>query len=984
MFSTNQISKAVRLALIFGVSSGFAFSQHVLAQSTGESAAEEVDRTERIQVTGSRIKRTDMETAQPVLTISSEDIARSGLTSVGDILREISTNGASLGLQTNNGNTSGVVRVDLRNCGANRSLVLVNGRRWVANLNGAVDISTIPLAAIKRMEVLKDGASSVYGTDAICGVVNVITNDDFDGAEVTVYQGVTSESDGKRESYAMTVGSSSARSSVLFSASYVKQEPILGGDREISSVPIFGLPANVSSTGGRASPTTPYGQFNVGGTSFTLDPNKPGCLPNQRCTAIGDFRPYNGATDGYNFAPVNYIQQPSETISLYLQGTYNLTDNLRSKTEILFNQRSSEAQLAAQPFGGAPMRISANNVYNPFGVDIAGATFRPLKAPRSFQAEVDTWRFGTGFEGEFDAAGRMFNWDVGYVYSESSNLQMKRGFFSSTRMTTALGPSFIDSNGVARCGTAAAPIAGCVPFNLFGGPDGVTDAMLGYVQVDPRNVEFQKMHDYTANIGTDLFELPAGPVSAVVGAEVRRESGYSSPDPLTAAGQVLNDNAFQPTAGGYSLREIYGEAVLPILRDAVYADSLDLSLSTRYSDYSTFGSTTNSSVKLSYRPFEELLVRASYGEGFRAPSISELFLGNSDSRPAATDPCTNNSQAYTTNQAVRDRCAAQGVPATYRQQGAQLRSTIGGNADAQPETATTRVVGFVYSPNFVDGLGISVDWYSIRIENSLGTNSAGGILNNCYVAGIQSFCDLISRDFTGSLGNIGEISNIIQTTTNFIGGLETEGLDVNVDYRFSTELGNWRVSWDNAYVNYYGNVGKIPYGSVTPDGTISAGNVIGELAGASSGGGSRNRLKSNLTLAWNMNDFFASVTAQYMSKQIESCANITNAANSLGRPELRALCSNPDNERPIFAFVPGSITETVATVRPAPENKLGSVVYLDAQFGWESPWNSRFTVGVRNLLDKDPPLAFSAFANTFEPSYRTPGRFFYASVTQRF
>ena len=569
----SNIAFAVKCALSMGPLALLA------APAVAQQAAEgETAKVERIEVTGSRIKRTDMETAQPVLTISSEDIARSGLTSVGDILKEISTNGASLGLQTNNGNTSGVVRVDLRNCGANRSLVLVNGRRWVSNLNGAVDISTIPLAAIKRMEVLKDGASSIYGTDAICGVVNVITNDDFDGAEVTAYQGVTSDNDGKRESYSLTMGSSSARSSVLFSASYVKQEPILGGDREIAAVPIFGLPANVSSTGGRASPTTPYGQFNVGGTNFTLDPSRPGCLPNQVCNARDDFRPYNGAIDGYNFAPVNYLQQPSETVSLYLQGTYNLTDNVRSKTEILYNQRTSEAQLAAQPFGGAPMRVSANSVYNPFRVDIAGASFRPLKAPRSFAAEVDTWRFGTGLEGEFDTVGRTFNWDVGYVYSDSTNLQMKRGFFSSSRMTTALGPSFIDSSGVARCGTAAAPIAGCVPFNLFGGPDGVTDAMLAYVQVDPRNVEFQKMHDYTANIGTDLFELPAGAVSVVVGGEIRRESGYSSPDPLTAAGLVLNDNAFQPTAGGYGLKEVYGETVIPILRDAPFANSLELSL----------------------------------------------------------------------------------------------------------------------------------------------------------------------------------------------------------------------------------------------------------------------------------------------------------------------------------------------------------------------------------------------------------------------
>jgi len=979
-----KVAKAVRLAIAFGAVSATTMS--ALAQEQ-EAATE--PKVERIEVTGSRIKRTDMETAQPVLVVSAEDIARSGLVSVGDILKEIATNGASLGLQTNNGNTNGVVRVDLRNCGSNRTLVLVNGQRWVSNINGAVDISTIPLAAIKQMEVLKDGASSIYGTDAICGVVNIITNNDFEGVQVSAYNGEYSEGDGKRESYTVTIGTTSAKGSVLFSANYTQQGEVMGGDREISSVPIFGLPARVSSAGGRASPTTPNGQFR--GTkdgvtgSYTLRDGAEGCLPNQDCTDLTDFKLYDANTDGYNFAPVNYLVQPSETRSVYMLANYELHDNVRLRVDGLYNNRSSAAQLAAQPLGG--LAISADNVYNPFGTAITGASFRPIVAPRVFNADNTTWRFGATLEGNFDLADRTFDWDVGYVYSDNSFTQLKTGFFNSTRMATALGPSFIDANGVARCGTAAAPITAnnCTPFNIFGGENGVTPEMLAYVGVEPRNLEFSKMTDYSGNIGTELFDLPAGAVSAVIGTEVRRESGFTNPDPLTVAGQVLGDNAATPTSGGFKLTEYYGEVVLPLLADIPMVEMLELSLSTRYSDYSNFGSTTNSSYKLSYRPMEELLVRASYGEGFRAPSIQELYQGQNDSRPAATDPCSSNSVPYQQNADVRARCAAAGVPVNFVQRDPQFRAKVGGNPDVLPEEAKTKVFGLVYSPHFVENLGISVDWYNIELENAIGARTAGYIANACYVTGIQSYCNLLSRDFTGNLnGNPGEISNVLSLNQNFVGGLEREGVDINVDYRFSTDYGSFRVNWDTAIMLYEGDLGQPANGELNADGDISSGNLVGEYAANSSGGGARNKVKSNVSLSWTKDAWTASITAQYLSSMTEDCRNIITAATGLGQPELRDLCSSPDDTRTLYAFRPGT-TEVVATPDQAyATNKIDSVVYFDVQLGWTAPWDTQFTVGIRNLFDKEPPLAFSAFANTYDPTYRLPGRFGYVSMSHKF
>lgn len=980
MFTNTKVTHAVRLALVFGATSTAVMSANAAAQQ-----AEEAKKVERIEVTGSRIKRTDMETAQPVLAISQEDIARTGLVSVGDVLKEISTNGAALGLQTNNGNSLGVSRVNLRNCGSNRTLVLVNGRRWVADLGGAVDVSTIPLAAIRSIEVLKDGASSVYGTDAICGVVNVITKNDFDGAEVSAYNGQTSFEDGKRETYSATFGSSTEKSNVLLNVSYTKQESIMAADREISAVPIYGLPANVSNPG-RASPTTPYGNFSVDGKTYTLTQGKAGCVANKFCdpSKVSDFKVYNFATDGYNFAPVNYIQQPSENMSLYTQAGYAITDTLNLKVEALYNERTSESQLAAQPMGGAAMAVSKDNMYNPFKKDISGATFRPIVAARSFGAESDTWRFGASLDGEFELTDRTFVWDVAATYSDNQMVQAKQGFLNAERVRTALGPSFVNSAGVATCGTAASPIAGCVPFNLFGGPEGVTPEMMKYVSVDPRDLYFSKMWDYSGNISTDLIELPAGMLAVNVGTEIRREFGYSSPDPLTAAGQVLNDNAFTPTKGGFNLKEVYAEVRVPLLSDMAYVESLDFEAATRYSDYSSFGDTTNNSYKLTYRPNTELLIRASFNEGFRAPSISDLYSGLRDSRPQAQDPCSIDSNAYKLP-GVKERCIASGVSASFKQKDPQLRQILGGNELTQPETSESVSTGFVYSPEWIDGLGFSMDWYKIEISNFISSLGVGDILTRCYTQGIDSACALVQRDMSGSLnGNPGEISRILSTTANFKGGSHIEGIDWNVDYRFETTAGTWRVNWDSAYVIYNGDLGKLRDGEVTADGVISSGNSAGYLTAASSGGGTTFRLKSNVTLSWSKDDWSASLTANYQSKQDESCVNVTSVAANLNRPELRALCSAPDQKANTYAFKPGTL-EVVATAnQPEPRNMLDAVTYLDGQVGWTAPWNGDITVGVRNLLDKEPPISYSAFANSFDPNYRTPGRFYYVSYTQKF
>ena len=985
----HPLSSAVRFALsataagLLGVAALPAFAQDAPA-----AAGSDTTQLDRIEVLGSRIRRSEGETALPVLSLNRQDIERTGLTQLADILRDLSVNGPSLSLNTNNGNTSGNSSVNLRNCQSNRTLVLVNGRRWVSGngLDGTVDLSSIPLAAVERIDVLKDGASALYGSDALCGVINVQTRSDFDGALFQAYNGQYDEGDGKREQYAFTLGGASERWSGLLNMSYTEQGAVSAGDRDISAVPLFGFPANVS-TPGRASPTGPYGNFNVTGFgNIILDPARTGCRVNQVCGPAQrpDFRTYNFLTDGYNFAPDNYLSQPQKMYSLFGQSTYELTDAVRFSTEVFYNNRVGEAQLAAQPL--SPLTISAQSVYNPFGVNITGGSFRPINFPRLYGQEQDTWRFSGGFDGSFEIGERYFYWDAGYTYAENRQLQPKNGFYFTTRVNQATGPSFID-NGVARCGTPGAVIAGCVPLNVMGGPAGFTQEMYDWIAVSPKNVQRSSSESFVANLSGDLFELPAGQLSFAAGIEHRTEEGSSEPDPLTAANLVLGDNPFLPTRGSYKVDEVFAEIQIPVLADAVFAKSLDLSVAARYSDYSNFGDTTNPKLGIRWQPTDAVLVRGSWGEGFRAPSVAELFAGQATGRPAFSDPC---SASLNPSAATRTQCAATGVPAGFNSQLSQTFATTGGNPLLQPETSVSKTLGVVYSPTWAEGLEMYLDWYSIEINDAIGSLATATIIRECYIELNQSSCALITRDTTGAVnGNPGEISGILATNINFIGGLETEGYDFGASYRFDTnDWGSFQLRLDNTYVAYYGDVGKPERGELNPDGRISSGNVVGTLPTGSSAGAPRHRLRSNLNAIWQMGEFTVSATVEYRSRVRESCNNVFNTATALGNinPSFRDLidqCSDPTRLIDVYRFRPGtSIIEAVPTLQPS--NMLGGTTYTHLQGTWSAPWDGRVTLGVRNLFDKDPPFSSDAFANSYDAQYLIPGRFFYLNYEQTF
>ncbi|MCS3807656.1 TonB-dependent receptor [Xanthomonas sp. 4461] len=946
---SNKLRDAVVLALVVGVA------------GTGTAIAQEAGTTnlDKIEVTGSRIKRADVETSQPVFSMSRQQIESQGLTSIGDVIQNISSGGSALNSNVNNGG-NGETRVNLRNLGSNRTLVLVNGRRWVGGtgLGGAVDLNTIPTAAVERIEVLKDGASTIYGSDAISGVVNIILRQNFDGAEANAYFGQYDKGDGSRESYDFTIGSTGDRWHATLGVGYVKEEPVWAGDREISAVPVFGA---VAGTGN--STTIPGGRFGIFGQTGTNPTTGAPTFGATRFNGTPGFSITNNggttsrnytAADSYNFAPANYLVTPQERKSVFADAGLSITDNVRFKTTVTYNERESSQILAPMPVvlgrsapgtNGADIVISASNIYNNTGRDIDYIQYRAEETGgRIFTQNVKTFGFSGAFEGDFEVGQRFFNWEAGMFYGKNDQTDRTTGLFNISALRNALGPSFVDASGVARCGTAASTIDGCVPMNMLSGPGSLTPEMLGYAGFNAHDLYGYEQKTYFGNIGGELFDLQGGAFAFSFGAEHREESGFDDPDALINSGDTTG-NARTATNGGYKLDEAYLELAVPLLADLPGAQLLDFSLATRYSDYSNFGDTTNSKFGFRWKPITDLMIRGNWSQGFRAPSINELFQGVSDTFEDVRDPCAGSFSDGSVNGTRPGSCGA--VPA-YAQANPQVRTATGGNPNLQPETSTSKTLGFVYSPGWVTGLDISLDWWNIEIEDAIDTQTVQETLDSCYLAGIANACSLIQREPTG------EVSNLLAVPNN-IARIEAEGYDLTVGYRLpDTAWGSFSVVWDSTYMSKF--VVEKPLQD--PETRV----------GLYRGGSARDnnwRIRSNLMLNWELGDIGGSASMRYYSSQVENCtgANVATPAN------VALLCSDPNR---------------VTSAGAAPRNHVPSVTYTDLAAYWKAPWNARVTVGVNNAFDRDPPQAATAFANSFDSQYEIPGRFYYMRYTQKF
>ncbi|TDK29588.1 TonB-dependent receptor [Luteimonas terrae] len=929
------------------------------AQESSASGTTELD---RIQVTGSRIRKVDVENAQPIQTISRTEIENQGFQSVGDILQNIAATGSpalSRSSPLSSGESPGGTYVDLRNLGPERTLVLLNGRRLGVNNDGLQDLATIPSSAVERIEVLKDGASSLYGSDAIAGVINVITRRNFDGAEMNAYVGQYGEGDGQTQSFDFTIGSTGERSSIIFGAQYDKEEPVWAKDRFWSIDTYPGQPAYsytvVGQVGNIRNPANPaqWLVLNPGGDPTNLD----------------DYRPQVGGANGdtSNAAEQMMVRTGMERTSIYTSADFDLTDNVRFRADGSFNRRETDVQVAGYPYQSAAVDvqtpISADSYFNPTG-EALDFRRRGWEVPRTTQRRLDTYRFSGVFEGSFEVGEKFFDWDAGYLFTRGDATIRGRGDFNKLAVAQAVGPSFLNSDGVVQCGSAANPIplADCTPWapQLSEGPNSLSneDIQRRFFLMENATSE-TTTHNYFANLSGTIATLPAGDLAFAAGLENRRVNGRYSPDAFAQTGNSTN-LAAQETSGGYSVNEGYIELDIPLLADVPGAQELALNVASRYSDYDVFGDTTNSKASFRWRPIDDVLVRGTWAEGFRAPAVSDLYGGTGQTFDWYADPCDTVSGSAANNPAVYARCAAdiagyanftypddedgnvgfqqtgQGGTLAYAgQTGTPFLS--GSNPDLTPETSVSRSLGIVYSPNFVQGLGVSLDWWKTRIDNVVTSFTASGILADCYIYGIDSQCGYFTRDENG-------VVNTLTRTGRNAGYWEVEGYDFEVNYALpETSVGNFAVNWATTYYSDFG---------------VKSDNTENTVVSPQVSFGSTFRMRSVASLNWDLGDFGATWTARYFSSIKEECYFST-------------MCNNPDyvdfqgNEFPI--------------------NKTGSNTFNDVQVRWRAPWNATISVGVNNVFDRVGPVLYTQPNSGF--SYYGGfdiGRFTYMKYQQRF
>ncbi|MEZ4363501.1 MAG: TonB-dependent receptor [Kofleriaceae bacterium] len=927
-----------------------------------EAEAEASD--EVIVVTGSAIERRELTTAAPVSVVDKADLEASGLSTVGDILQNLPAQSNGINAQANNGG-DGSTRINLRGLGSARTLTLVNGRRVVPGGTGAdssVDINAIPLAVIERVEVLKDGASAIYGSDAIGGVVNIITRTDLNGSEATIYTGSTTRGDGFGYDLSLVSGTTSKKGNILFSAGYQSQEPVFAGDRSFSDHDKeFDYELKESSNSGSVS--APYGfidayRIDTDGDGMPEDDGVNLCgleddgTPIQYCRRGGpnEFIPFSFPDDFYNYQPENYLLTPSERYNVFSTGAYKLTNNVRAFFEGSYINRKSDQRLAPEPFSANRAPISAASVYNPTGYTLQGYNRRLIEfGPRRSLENVDTFRMVAGFDGsvpESIPGIADWKWELSYNFGRTQATTENRGNLINSRVANALGPSYFDANGVARCGTPEATIRGCVPLNLLAGADAkaVTQEMIDYTTYTGISSGYNRQQTVLASMHGRLAKTPwGGDIALAVGADYREEGGGFTPDPLTATGDTTG-NASAPTDGSYSVKEGYAElSAVPVVGMGA-VKWLEVNVAARAFDYDTFGSGATWKVGGLFRTVAGLGFRGTYSTAFRAPSVAALYGGLSDSFPGVKDPCDTTppgrpagSPPVVLDPIAARRCAEQGVPTNAAFRTSQQRAIVGGNPNLSEETANVLTAGVVFEPPMVKGLALTIDYFNVDIQKAIQALGAGVILSNCYSRDLDQFCDKIHRNAAQGY-RIDFIDNAIDN----VGGNATSGIDFSISYDHTYSFGRLRHSFEGTYLNSY-----------DIDNTIQTFSAKGNYDF-----GVFPDLKTNFTTSWAKDGLSAGLNIRFIS----------------GYDECKDLDCN-------------GLAEEDAATRAENTRKVPSNITTDIFAGYQikSPAGvTSLSVGMNNVLDQDPPLIYDGFYADSDPDYDFLGRFVYARLSQQF
>lgn len=827
MFTNNKLSKAVRLAMMFGAASTLAFAGTVAAQENNEEEAKKDEKAERIQVVGSRIRTDGLDSATPVTVISASIAQEQGLNTLGELLRT-STIAAgsdqlisaySVGFVTAGG--SGAESISLRGLGANRTLVLLNGRRaGPAGARGQVsafDMNALPISAIERVEILKDGASSLYGSDAVAGVINIITKRD-DVANITVSGSKPFDSGGETYRVNGTYGETFDRGSWRVIADYNVNTGLVRDDREY-----FNCNTRLlfdATTGALADPIDPrtgqahcngsgYGLFNLSGGRLQYDytnfgfPNagstftSPGTNPaNQPLTAPAGwyYAGWNKETDGWLDGQHPFQRQAtmipeSKVGSVYFQGNYDLNDNVSVFGELLHSQRKTKSrnvrQLFSQDGGGNGGYLPVTAIPGWAGT----ASVLPVAISNHFSNDttIDYTRGVVGFEAELG------EWLMNFSYQRTFNNGTYR---SDIFLRDAVHKSQRVLRGEACEGVTPLSQRPCYAVEWFdkdflnGNPSqGARDFLFG----EETGNTYYKQDTLDVYVTGDLFELPAGMVGTAYGLSYQTDFIKDTPGAETLRGNSHGLTGAGITTGRSSTKAVFGELVIPLLRDLPFAQRVELTTSGRWTDVNTYGSGNTYKAGLNWTITDNWRVRASRGTSFRAPALFELFLDNQTGFLGQTiDPCVN--WIESSNELLKTNCQAAGIPASYiAGVGSSMTSiTGGGQGQLDAETSVSKGIGLVFTSD-ENRFAASVDYYDVEIRNQVVNVGGAAVLNQCYFSenfANEPFCRQITRR-TGVDGDWGIATvrgGYLNTAKQTV-----RGVDYAFTYRDSFSFGDVRV-----------------------------------------------------------------------------------------------------------------------------------------------------------------------------------------------
>jgi len=906
-----------------------------LVLSTTTALAQE-QQLQRVEITGSSIKRIDAETALPVQVITREEVAKTGAANVEQLMQTISANSSSGGQVASTASgatTGGISSISLRGLDSRRTLVLINGRRIApygigfTNDSVSVDVNSIPIAAIERVEILKDGASAVYGSDAIAGVVNFILRKDFTGTELSAEYGNTTQGGGNVKRGSITWGKgdlSSDRYNVMIVGSYQKEAALFGSDRGFASH-AYNVERGNDTTSGNTFPANfaavdgSFGSRNV--TAAT------------GCVAPYSFIDPNTSTFGtracrFDPAAMVTLLPESERASIFTSGKLALTDDIEAFVEASYNRNKQRTVIQPVPISDQ-FTIPLNNPlanqapYNQYtALPSSTIILKPTSTyyPTAFVqgitggATPDLFvRYRAAINGNRDltdiseaprlalgvrGAAKGWDFDAALLYSESKvREEVHDGY-----------PIYSQILPLLNSGTV----------NFFGDNSAGVDEQLRATNFvgDAFSVK-SSLTSLAAKASREIVPLPAGPLAIAFGAEARQEKYDFQPSLALLQGDLSGYGGnFGAVDKSRHVTSLFSEVNVPIVK------GLEADAAVRYDNYQGTGSSTTPKASFRWQPVNSFLLRGSIGKGFRAPSLADLYSPTTTgvSQTGLTDPV----RCPTTGDGIRD-CAT------------QFATTNGGNANLKPEKSTNMTLGIVLQP--VNDLSIGLEAFKIRLKNTIQQGLPQGFI----LANLDKYSSSITRGAVDPAFPTlpGPIISIDQTNLN-LGETKLAGYDLDVKWRIPAgEMGRFLLTFSGTYFQQYD--------IQNPDGTFSA--AVGNLA-QSTTGGVIPRLKTYTTATWSRGPWDVTLAMNWQSA---------------------------------YWDVPGSLEDpTDPAFKP---HQVGAYETYDLQASYAWQKSLRFTLGVKNLMDRDPPYTNQGFSfqSGYDPQYADPrGRFIYARATYSF